>query len=49
MYNDMLNVIEINQQVQFVFHIRIRDYQWLINLEKIYYLIQSKLHNDDLK
>ena len=27
----------------------IKDFQWLINLTLIYYWIQNKLHNDDLK
>ncbi len=49
MYNDMLHVIEINQQVHVVFYIMIIDYQLLINLEMIYRSIQNKLHNDDLK
>jgi hypothetical protein len=48
MYNDMLNVIEITQQVHIVFYIMIKDCQLLINLEVICYLIQNKLHNDDL-
>jgi hypothetical protein len=44
----MLNVIVINQQVHFVFYIMIKDYRVLINSDMIYYLIQNKLHNDDL-
>jgi len=49
MYNDMLNLIEIIQLIYFVFYIMIKDFQLLINLMKIYYLIQNILHNDDLK
>ncbi len=44
----MLNLIEIIQLIYFVFYKVIKDFQYLINLKKIYYLIQNKLHNDDL-
>ncbi len=48
MYNDMLNLIEILQLIFFLCYKVIQDFRELINLMMRDYLIQNKLHNDDL-
>jgi hypothetical protein len=48
-YNDMLNLIEILRLIFFLYYKVREDFRWLINLMKIYYLIQNRLHNDDLE